>query len=992
MCSNKRLILIPTLAVLIGFLGPAAGAQPVKTGLTFWLDASKTSSLVLSGEKVSRWNDLSGNNHYADQTAEAQQPTYVRGTLGGKAIVDFGDSAYGNPLSPHRAWMQFRNASGAVLNISNVRTVFWVCGMDAGSNGFLLGDDNNYHFHRGTANQIWDGANGWAHANIRTGSTYLNGQKVDGTATALPTDYTIISLVTAGNVETSMLTRDRTYRSGGIKLGELLIYDRPLTDDERVSMENYLYSKWFVSGAASEPQPADGGTDVLREADLSWTAGEFAATHDVYFGTNFADVNDASRANPMGVLVSQDQVDTTFDLDRLEFGQVYYWRVDEVNAAPDYTIYKGSVWSFTVEPYSYPISGAAIAVTASSSQASAVAQNTVNGSGLNADDQHSVDLTTMWMTSAGLPAWIQYAFDKPYMLDKLLIWNSNQVIETFIGFGAKNVIVEYSDDGQTWTPLAGVSEFAQANGTPTYAANTTVDFGGVRAQYVRLTINSNWGGLTAQSGLSEVRFFSVPVTAWEPSPVSGAVNVAPETTLSWRAGRQAASHQVFVGTDAGSLSLAGTVSEPAYAADLNLGTTYFWKVVEVNQAEAIAEWESDTWTFSTVKALVVDDFESYTDDMDTGGAIFQTWSDGYEVAANGSIVGYPQAPFAERAIVQNGRQAMPLFYDNSGGATYSEAQRTLDAPQDWTKHGYKALSLAFYGDPGNTGQMYLKINNTKIPYNGKADDLKKTQWLPWNIDLAATGANLKSVTKLAIGIDGAGAAGTLYLDDILLQGSAPEFITPVDPGTTELLAWYKFDGDLKDAMGKNHGTGVGDATTTNDPVRGQVLTLDGIGDAVKVPMLAPTTSTLTIAMWVNTTVDPLPIQFASFYNGDGWAAGDLHWRYSYGKVNGGINGVAGGDFNGKSIVKADQWNHVAVTVSATEVAVWLNGYQEVSRPLTAVPTVILGEGHIGAWLNGTSIERPFTGRIDDARFYNRTLSQAEIAFLAGQTGSFPKPF
>ena len=50
MCSNKRLILIPTLVVLIGFLGPAAGAQPVKTGLTFWLDASKTSSLVLSGE------------------------------------------------------------------------------------------------------------------------------------------------------------------------------------------------------------------------------------------------------------------------------------------------------------------------------------------------------------------------------------------------------------------------------------------------------------------------------------------------------------------------------------------------------------------------------------------------------------------------------------------------------------------------------------------------------------------------------------------------------------------------------------------------------------------------------------------------------------------------------------------------------------------------------------------------------------------------------
>ena len=37
------------------------------------------------------------------------------------------------------------------------------------------------------------------------------------------------------------------------------------------------------------------------------------------------------------------------------FGQTYYWRVDEVNAPPDSTVYKGDVWSFTVEPYGYPI-------------------------------------------------------------------------------------------------------------------------------------------------------------------------------------------------------------------------------------------------------------------------------------------------------------------------------------------------------------------------------------------------------------------------------------------------------------------------------------------------------------------------------------------------------------------------------------------------------------------------------------------------------------
>ncbi len=126
-----------------------------------------------------------------------------------------------------------------------------------------------------------------------------------------------------------------------------------------------------------------------------------------------------------------------------------------------------------------------------------VAQNTVNGSGLNADDQHSTESTQMWMSMGVQPNWIQYQFDKVYKLDELWVWNSNQLIEAFIGFGAKNVTIEYSIDGQTWATLEGVPEFARATGSPTYTANTIVDFGGVMAQYVKLTIDANWGGLAA---------------------------------------------------------------------------------------------------------------------------------------------------------------------------------------------------------------------------------------------------------------------------------------------------------------------------------------------------------------------------------------------------------------------------------------------------------------------------------------------------------------
>ena len=87
----------------------------------------------------------------------------------------------------------------------------------------------------------------------------------------------------------------------------------------------------------------------------------------------------------MGVLVSQGQADTSYDPDGLlEIGQTYYWRIDEVNAAPDNTIFKGDVWSFTAEPLAYPIE-AVVATSNGTSEAGVGPEKTVDGSGLSAD-------------------------------------------------------------------------------------------------------------------------------------------------------------------------------------------------------------------------------------------------------------------------------------------------------------------------------------------------------------------------------------------------------------------------------------------------------------------------------------------------------------------------------------------------------------------------------------------------------------------------------
>jgi len=530
---------------------------------------------------------------------------------------------------------------------------------------------------------------------------------------------------------------------------------------------------------ASTPSPADEATDVPREVVLGWSPGEYADTHDVYLGTVFDDVNDADRTNPLDVLASQGQSTTTYEpLGLLDFGQTYYWRIDEVNAPPDSTIFKGDVWSFTAELFAYSIAAERITVTASSSGIDQGPENTINGSGLDANDLHSIQETDMWLsdTTGPQPTWIQYEFDKVYKLHEMLVWNHNGIMEQMVGIGFKDVSIEYSVNGTDYTTLGTTHEFAQGTGAADYQHNTTIDFGGASAKFVRLTANSNWVGFLPQYGLSEVRFLYIPVFAREPGPDSGATDVAIDVTLGFRAGREAAKHDVYLSTDEQAVidgtAPVTTVTENSYSpSPLDVDSTYYWRVDEVNDAETPTTWQGDIWNFTTPEFLVVDDFELYNDldpsDPDSN-RIFNTWIDGYGTTTNGSIVGYDVAPFAEQTIVHGGRQSMPFSYDNST-AGYSEATANvanLQVGQDWTKGAPETLVLWIYGDLSNAAadRLYVKINGTKVMYDG---DITEPIWKQWNIELASLGINLSNITTVSIGVDG-GGSGMLYVDDIAL--------------------------------------------------------------------------------------------------------------------------------------------------------------------------------------------------------------------------------
>jgi len=383
----------------------------------------------------------------------------------------------------------------------------------------------------------------------------------------------------------------------------------------------------------------------------------------------------------------------------------------------------------------------------------------------------------MWLsnTAGPQPTWIQYEFDKVYKLHEMLVWNHNGTMEAMVGIGFKDVSIEYSANGTDYTTLGTTHEFAQAPGAAGYEYNTTVDFGGATAKYVRLTANSNWVGILPQYGLSEVRFLYIPVFAREPSPDSGATDVAIDVTLGFRAGREAAEHDVYLSTDEQAVidgtAPVSTVTEASYGTSLEVDSTYYWRVDEVNEAETPTTWQGEIWNFTTPEFLVVDDFESYNDlnpDDPKSNRIFNTWIDGYDDPANGSVVGHDVAPFAEQFIVHDGKQSMPFSYDNST-ASYSEATANvanLQIGQDWTKGAPETLVLWIYGDLGNAAadQLYVKINGTKVMYDG---DITEPIWRQWNIELASLGINLSNITTVSIGVDG-GGSGMLYVDDIAL--------------------------------------------------------------------------------------------------------------------------------------------------------------------------------------------------------------------------------
>ena len=1012
MRARCLLVGVVTLFILGTLAGPVHAKIDPETVVGIWLFDEGAGGVA---------GDASGNGN--DGTLNGPQWT-TQSKFGGALEFDGAGSyiefATGESMkTPHLtvlAWFNTRRLSGqgVIFQTGNdwndmAGYVFRVNNNGAANSGVAFASGNTATWLNGPALE----ADTWYHMALTydgtTATLYLDGENVSSNPGAGQGEVMYDDQPVRIGVHS-----DSTGGAFDGFIDEVALFDVALaTGDIQAIMGSGLAQITAGSDEASDPLPADGQTDVWRDGVLNWTPGAFADTHNVYFGTAIDDVTNASASDPRGVLAGPGLTDASFDPGRLSLDQTYYWRVDEVNRAPDNTVFKGDVWSFTTELLAYPIEN--LTATASSGDLSKGPENTVNGSGL--DDSgllHSnIGVGQMWLSSptGDQPTWIVYEFDKVHKLHELWVWNSNESVESMIGFGARDVTIEYSVDGTAYTTLGATHEFARAPGTADYAHNTTVDFEGVAARYVRLTIHNNWGGILNQFGLSEVRFFSVPVSAREPSPQPGATDVAiADTVLSWRAGREAAGHDVYLSADEQAVidgdAPAATVTEPGYASSFDLGSTYYWRIDEVNDAESATTWQGDVWNFSTQEFLVVDDFESYNDiepGQEDSNPVYETWADGYDnPSVNGSTIGYFEAfqPTMESSIVYSGGQSVPLFYDNTV-ASYSEVSANTDAlavGPDWTKGSPSAMTLWFYGDPNNaaTDQMYVTISGVKVVYDDDIVNLTKQRWTQWNIDLTSLGVSLGNVTSLSIGFERTGAfggAGIVLIDDIRLYGTPPPLLAAGDPGSNGLVVYLKLDegsgATSADSSGNGHNATINPPNT--DLVK---WTADGYTGAA----LEFTTTLSEPYTVVDAPLTPgmLNIAQATYAFWMKMPSAHQNWGIVFELVgeqtdfslepdpDGVLYHKTPWFGSGQARVNDNQWHHVALTFSDAEdyTIIYVDGAEVArssssgSEPITAV--------RIGGPRVLSQIWASFTGTLDEIWVFNRPLSASEVLYLSNQ--------
>ncbi len=286
-----------------------------------------------------------------------------------------------------------------------------------------------------------------------------------------------------------------------------------------------------VPDIATNPNPANGATNIAVSTSLNWFPGKDATLSGVYLGTSSAAVNAATEASPefLGSVGG-----TTFQPSNLLGATVYFWRIDSIKAGGATT--KGAVWSFTTTAPPGPVSNPSPAD---------------NATGVEVDSQ------VTWTAGSGASSHNVY-------------------------FGTDLFSV------QNATPQNPLGVFRGNQFTTTFNPGALTP----ATTYFWRIDELGLGGTTTGSVFT---FTTAPLPGQvsNPSPADTATDVPIDTALSWDAGSDATSHDVYFGTSQTAVNNANTSSpefkgnqattttQPAGDNKLATNQTFFWRIDEV---------------------------------------------------------------------------------------------------------------------------------------------------------------------------------------------------------------------------------------------------------------------------------------------------------------------------------------------------------------------------------------------------------------------------
>jgi len=413
-------------------------------------------------------------------------------------------------------------------------------------------------------------------------------------------------------------------------------------------MDNLKITQISDPTKSYDPAPQNGATSVNVDPILSWTPGVYAELHDIYLGTDFNDVNDANRGNPMDVLEKQGHDSNSYGPLALEYETTYYWRIDDVN---DPNIYKGSVWSFTTSKEYL----AEIIVYENDYEDQTPGNTFTEGDAWN------------WGTDYCAHTARYQDYSGNIVVEHLGAINNTTAEAQDCRFGSKwdiavsgntssdpndyTISFDLRSVSGNWDPIAiefyvltkeasdqgygsGASAYNQADGWVHVVKNLSeltagwwegtnwdltnsawsIEVGGPPYPGTSVPAGQAWYQIWVMDNLKITEL--VGAKSYNPDPPNGATGVKVDPILSWTPGVNADKHDIYLGTDEtavtdanltvtlGVLEKQGHDSNSYGPLALEYETTYYWRVDEVN---GLNIWKGNVWSFTTEPNIPITD-------------------------------------------------------------------------------------------------------------------------------------------------------------------------------------------------------------------------------------------------------------------------------------------------------------------------------------------------------------------------------------------------